>query len=297
MDFVAAKATLHGNLNAIPMRSALSRGMRFSLALVICLLSHPVIAAPASSLWEYWLGHDPASARVVDHMAWDGFLRNYVVAGADGIARVSYGSVTLADRSSLRGYIDHLAVQRVRQLNRGEQQALWINLYNALTVMVVLDHFPVASIRDIRISPGLFSSGPWGKKLLAIDGQTVSLDDIEHRILRPIWRDPRLHYALNCASLGCPDLQTEAFTAANTEALLDRAARSFINHPRAVQITGGGSLRVSSIYTWFRDDFGGTDEAVLQHLSRYAAPPLAQRLAGQSRIGSDAYDWALNAAP
>jgi Protein of unknown function, DUF547 len=86
-----------------------------------------------------------------------------------------------------------------------EQQAFWINLYNARTVSAVLAHYPVASLRDIRLS-GLFSTGPWHAKLVTIEGEKVSLDDIEHRIVRPLWKDNRLHDALNCASLGCPNL-------------------------------------------------------------------------------------------
>ena len=88
-----------------------------------------------------------------------------------------------------------------------EQRAFWINLYHALTVRVILSHYPVSGIREIDISPGLFARGPWDRKLIPVEGVELTLNDIEHRILRPIWRDPRVHYALNCASLGCPDLR------------------------------------------------------------------------------------------
>ncbi len=97
-----------------------------------------------------------------------------------------------------------LAATSADRLRRAEQFPFWINLYNALTVKVVLDHYPVEIIRDIDISPGLFADGPWGKKLVTVEGEALSLDDIEHRILRPIWKDPRLHYVLNCAALGVP---------------------------------------------------------------------------------------------
>ena len=95
----------------------------------------------------------------------------------------------------------------------------------------------------------------WKKKLLTIEGEEVSLNDIEHRILRPIWRDPRIHYAVNCASIGCPNLVSTPFTAENTEALLDQGARNYINHPRAVNISSKGKVTVSSIYSWFESDF------------------------------------------
>jgi hypothetical protein len=250
---------------------------------------------PAAKIWPRWEAHDNASTTAIDHAPWQNFLRSHVVAGADGVARVGYGRVSSADKAALDSYVQALASVPVSTLSRAEQRAYWINLYNAATVRLVLDRYPVASIRDIDISPGLFAVGPWGKKLFAIEGEAVSLNDIEHRILRPIWKDPRLHYALNCASIGCPDLQVEAFTAANAEALLDRAARGYVNHPRGVKVESG-RLRVSSIYSWFQEDFGGSDAAVIAHLRRHAAPPLAEALAGVRGIDATVYDWALNDA-
>ncbi|MBM3542766.1 MAG: DUF547 domain-containing protein [Alphaproteobacteria bacterium] len=251
--------------------------------------------APSAKLWPRWEAHDPAATRAIDHGPWQRFLSTHVSQGADGIARVAYGKVGAEDRAALDAYIRALVAEPVGRLSRAEQRAYWINLYNAATVRLILERYPVASIRDINISPGLFSSGPWGRTLVTVEGEALSLNDIEHRILRPIWKDPRIHYALNCASLGCPDLQTEAFTAANAEALLDRAAVAFVNHPRGARVDGG-RLRVSSIYEWFQEDFGGSEAGVIAHLRRYAAGPLAQALAGVRGIDSHAYDWALNDA-
>ena len=166
-----------------------------------------------------------------------------------------------------------------RDAQPAEQQAYWINLYNALTVQVILDHYPVDSIRDIDISPGFFADGPWGKKLLVVDGEEVSLDDIEHRILRPIWQDLRIHYAVNCASIGCPNLQPEAFTAENADRLMDEGARAYIGHPRGASVDRG-KLTVSSIYKWFKADFGGSDVGVIDHLQQFAEPELKAALAG-----------------
>ncbi len=120
-------------------------------------------------------------------------------------------------------------------MKRGDQPRKY--RYNALTVKVILDNYPVKSIRDIDISPGLLNDGPWDAKLLTIEGKEVSLNDIEHRILRPIFLDNRIHYAVNCASSGCPNLQPEAFTVENTEELLDRGAREYIAHERGVKIS------------------------------------------------------------
>jgi hypothetical protein len=267
-----------------------------ALAILVVFLLAPMTmatAAPRAELWPKWLAYDDASSARIDHSAWDRFLRNYVRLGGDGIARLPYGRVTAADREALRQDLDRLARTPIAAYSRAEQFAFWVDLYNELTVKLILDHYPVASIRDIAISPGLFAVGPWGRKLITIDGEGLSLDDIEHRILRPIWRDPRVHYALNCAALGCPNLQAQAFTAENSGTLLDQAAVEFVNHPRGAAVAAG-RLTVSSIYVWYQGDFGGTDAGVLAHLRRYARPPLAAALAGLDRIAADRYDWRLN---
>jgi hypothetical protein len=266
------------------------------LAVLAVLLTAPAAwAAPKAELWDRWLKHDAASTATVDHQAWQAFLIAYVKPGSDSVNRVAYGDVTPADRVRLGAYLNILQTTAVSGLNRAEQRAYWINLYNALTVSVILKHYPVESIRDIDISPGFFADGPWGAKLLRIEGEEVSLDDIEHRVLRPIWRDPRLHYAVNCASIGCPNLARKAYTAANSETLLDQAARAYINHPRGVSVTGAG-LDVSSIYVWFEADFGGSDQGVIQHLRQFADPALQAKLKDIKRIDDDHYDWSLNDA-
>ncbi|MGI9491501.1 MAG: DUF547 domain-containing protein, partial [Geminicoccaceae bacterium] len=229
------------------------------------------------------------------HTPWSLFLERYLALGADGINRVAYGKVSAEHKAKLVQYIDDLVALPISSYNRPEQMAFWVNLYNALTVRVILDHYPVSSIRDIDISPGFFSDGPWGKKLVTIEGEHVALDDIEHQILRPIWQDPRIHYAVNCASLGCPNLLPKPFVAATLDQQLDQAAVDFINHERAVSIKGG-ELEVSSIYSWFGDDFGGRDRDIIAHLKRYAAPRLADKLSRFSSIDDDQYDWRLNDA-
>lgn len=267
------------------------------LLLIVAAVVAPLAAsaAPKAEPWARWTAADPRSTLSVDHGAWDAFLSAYVSEGADGVNRVAYARVGAAGRQALAGYLGRLAAVPVGRLTRDAQRAFWINLYNALTVKVVLDHYPVKSIRDIDISPGLFSDGPWGRKLIDVDGAAISLDDIEHRILRPIWKDARIHYALNCASVGCPQLQPTAFTAVNAEALLDRAARQYVNHPRGV-VVAGGRLVVSSLYKWYAADFGGGDGAIIAHLKRYAEPALKAKLDGVRDIADDHYDWALNDA-
>ena len=257
--------------------------------------SSPAHAASKADLWPRWQKHNPTSAQKIDHSVWDRFLKKYVVAPhSSGINRVRYQAVSDEDRKSLKVYLQTLQGLPISAYNRAEQKAFWINLYNGLTVELILSRFPVASIKEINISPGLFVKGPWGAKLLTIEGEKLSLDDIEHRILRPIWRDSRVHYAVNCASLGCPNLQPTAFTGHNAESLLEEAAKEFVNHPRGVTITNG-KLRVSSIYVWFQEDFGG-GEGLMEHWREYAEGPLADALLSYTGRLEHAYDWRLNGA-
>jgi hypothetical protein len=258
---------------------------------VLMALSFAALAAPRAELWERWAASTPSKV-AIDHSAWDGFLSRHVREGKDGINRIAYGKVGKADREALRAYLAMLQKIAIRKFGRDEQRAYWTNLYNAATVDVVLAHYPVESILKIDISPGLFAKGPWKKKLLQVEGEGVSLDDIEHRILRPIWKDPRTHYAVNCASLGCPNLPARAFTSGNMEALLDAGARAYVNHARGASVDGG-RLTVSSIYVWFGSDFGG-DAGVIEHLKKYAEPGLKKALAGVRRISGHDYDWTLN---
>ncbi len=280
---------------------AVSRAIEAVLLLAIALplagiSSIEALFAPSADLWARWTANDAAATRSIDHGAWDRFLKIYVLAADDGVNRVAYGRVTNADGLGLKRYIAGLAAEPVSRLSRAEQLPFWINLYNALTVELVLDHYPVKSIQDIDISPGWFASGPWDKKLIEIEGEKISLNDIEHRILRPIWRDPRIHYAVNCASIGCPNLGTDAFTASNAEGLLSEAAHLYVNHPRGARIEDG-RLVVSSIYVWFQEDFGGDDKGVIAHLARYAGGELKGGLAEARKIADFGYDWALNGVP
>ena len=268
---------------------------RLFIGLLALLFAAGLSAAPSADLWPRWQQHDPDSTRSVDHQAWSDWLGAQIQVGDDGIHRIAYGKVTPAARKQLQDYLAALQGEPVSRLNRREQWAYWINLYNAATVEVVLAHYPVDSIRDIDISPGFFANGPWGKALLKVEGVALSLNDVEHRILRPIWQDPRIHYAVNCASLGCPNLAREAYTAERLDSQLNAAARAFVNHPRGARVENG-ELTVSSIYAWFEEDFGDSEAAVVRHLQRYAGPDLKRSLGARTGIDDDDYDWRLNDA-
>ena len=266
----------------------------FTGFLIMAFFTLPSFGAPKAELWAHWQAHDPQSTAVIDHGLWDAFLKTYVTIDSTGLSRVDYAGVEIEDRQKLQRYVSLLQATRISTHNRDEQMAYWINFYNALTIQVVLDHMPVDSITDIDISPGFFSNGPWGAKLARVEGEDLSLNDIEHRILRPIWNDRRVHYAVNCASIGCPNLAPDAFTGERLEEMLDQAARDFINHPRGARFDGN-KLVVSSIFTWYQVDFGDSDAGVVAHLREFAEGDLARRLAEYGGGLSDEYNWNLNA--
>jgi hypothetical protein len=268
------------------------------LVAVLCLIAVSSVAggqAEPPRLWERWLASDPESTREIDHSAWEAFLTRYVRIGSDNIHRVAYGQVTPADRKALDDYLLQLSSTPISGYNRTEQLAYWINLYNALTVRTVLGHYPVASIRDIDISPGLLATGPRDAPMIEIEGQALSLNDIQNRILRPIWSDSRILYALSCAALGCPNLRPVPFTSDRLDHQLSEAAIAFINDPRCIQ-TEDRQLVVSSLLRWYREDFGGSDRAVIHYLMGFAEPRLAMKLQHFERIDGDVFDWRLNDA-
>lgn len=252
--------------------------------------------APKAKLWPKWQVHDPASTISVDHNDWRQFLADYLSIDAAGVARVAYGRVTGESRALLRDYIGRLSSTAAAGLNRNEQMALWINLYNAATIDVVLEHYPVATILDIDTSPGLIADGPWDEKRLSMDGERLTLNDIEHRILRPVFGDNRIHFAVNCASVGCPNLAPEPYTATTLEAMLAAATRSYVNHPRGAHLDDD-RLTVSKIFDWYADDFGGSEASVLAFIAARAEPPLAAALMARTGSLKVAYDWALNDDP
>ncbi len=239
--------------------------------------SSPKYVAAASSLGYEWVM----------------ILEKYIKAPDDiGVARFNYGALAAnpADRSALDSYIQELETTDVSALSNSEAIAFWANLYNAVTIKVVVDNYPVKSIRDIKSG---WRAGPWKRDLVTVAGKKMSLDDIEHKTLRENYPSPLIHYMVNCASIGCPNLGAKPWTAGTLDAERDAAARIFINSPRGARVTDKG-LKVSSIYKWFKEDFGGNDAGILAHLRKYAEPDLAKAIDGGAKIVDYGYIWSLN---
>ena len=251
-----------------------------------------MVSIHAMALSEEFSSYSGQDQSAIDHTSWGGFLESYIKPSAEGVNLVSYSTVSDADKAGLKAYIDALEAVDPTRLTEDEAFAYWVNLYNAVTIDVILDNYPVKSIKAL----GSFKSGPWNKKLVTVNGEGLTLNNIEHDILRKFFDEPRVHYAVNCASIGCPNLAVEPYTGADLDAQLEKSARAYVNDPRGVTITSDGKVVLSKIYKWFKEDFGSSQSMILAHVRRYADDDLRAKLADVKKINGYEYDWGLNDA-
>ncbi|MEM9234037.1 MAG: DUF547 domain-containing protein [Pseudomonadota bacterium] len=209
----------------------------------------------------------------------------------DGIHLFDYGAVTDEDRAKLGAYVEALQTLKPSQMSRNDAIAYWANLYNAKTLEIIIDNYPVDSIRDI--GGNFIQKGPWREKVVTVEGKEMSLDNIEHDTVRANFDEPRIHYAFNCASIGCPNLMARAWEGATLDEDLDAGGRAYISHPRGIRVEGNRVI-ASSIYKWFSEDFGDNDAEVLDHIRQYATGDKLAALEGKTRINKYEYDWSLN---
>jgi len=213
-------------------------------------------------------------------------LQSRITASAGGLNSFDYATAKRASDAEIIGeYIADLEQQNPDVMTAPKATAYWANLYNAVTLKLILDNYPVKSIRKIK--------RPWKTKLVTVSGRAMTLDEIEHKTLRAKYPSPYIHYMVNCASIGCPNLRSTLWTAEGLDAAQKQAARDYINSPRGVRITEKG-LRVSSIYKWFDEDFGGNKAGVLKHIREHADADLAAAIDGGAKIVGYDYDWTLN---
>ncbi|WP_299613226.1 DUF547 domain-containing protein [uncultured Tateyamaria sp.] len=265
------------------------------LAITACMPIERLFAPNADLMSDRWSRVAGTPGKAPDYGAFDAFLATYHADTPNGMTRVRYADVTKTDEAALFTFLAQMQRVDPATLDRDQQLAFWINLYNAQTIRVILDHYPVDSIRDI--GDGLLGLGPWSYADLRVNGTALSLNDIEHGIVRPVFDDPRIHYALNCAAAGCPNLAAKAWRASTLEDNLNAAEHAYIHDPRGITIADDGAVTVSKIFGWFREDFGGTEASVLAYLMDRANPDLRAALEARGQIDGYAYDWSLNDAP
>ena len=233
----------------------------------------PTNTAPAAPAPAPAAETPPVTSNAPDHAAWDALLREHVSAAG----RVDYQGFR-EDEAALDVYLATLAEETpAATWSREESLAYWINAYNAFTIKLILDNWPVESIRDI--------DEPWERKWITLGDKSYSLNQIEHGIIRPTFDEPRIHFALVCAARSCPPLPNKAFTAQNLDQLLEQRARSFINNEE-LNVTQEVVVRVSPLFDWYGEDFGD----VKDYLNRYLTTDIPK---GKEITFLD-YDWSLN---
>lgn len=221
----------------------------------------------------------------------DVLMRN-LMPGADGVMLFDYASAQgNGDHDTIKAFIAEQAALSPSTMDDADAAAYWANLYNAVTLDVVLDDYPIRSIKKL----GSFNSGPWKRDVVTVEGETLSLDNIEHDILRVDYASPYIHYMVNCASFGCPNLRNELWTAEGLEADQHAAASDFINSDRGVMIRQDGRIAVSKIYNWFSEDFGDTEADLRAHLAEHATGERLETLNSGAKFKGSHYNWDLNA--
>ena len=228
----------------------------------------------------------PAAPMAVDHSGYDRLLKKYVTASG----RVNYKGLK-ADQQPLNDYLALLSkTPPAASWSRPEQMAYWINAYNAYTIRLVLDHYPVTSIKDIGSKIKIpFVTTPWAIKFFSIGKEKMSLDNIEHGILRKKYNDPRIHFALVCASVSCPSLRNEAYMPAQLDRQLEDQGRDFLNNPAKNKV-GKSSAQLSRYFDWYKGDWSNNGQSVTQWVNKYSTT----KMDDNAKVTYLDYNWNLN---
>ncbi|GDX46222.1 DUF547 domain-containing protein [Bacteroidota bacterium] len=223
-------------------------------------------------------------ANPVQHGEWDALVKKHV--SKNGM--VDYQGF-LKDKKQLQVYLDKLSANRpTSKWSKNEKMAFWINAYNAFTVKLILDHYPIKSIKDIK--RGIpFVNSVWDITFIPMGKDKIDLNYIEHTILRKEFKDPRIHAAINCASFSCPLLRNEAYYASRLDEQLNDAMRKFVNDPQRNQLDKS-NIKISKIFSWFAGDFKLNGLSVVDYLNKYAK----KRVQENARIDFLEYQWELN---
>ena len=236
----------------------------------------------------------PAACRValapvaapVSHAAFDALLKKHV--NSKGL--VDYKGFK-ADEKAFNQYLDLLSKNPpAASWSKPEQMAYWINAYNAFTIRLILNHYPLQSIKDIGSKIQIpFVTTPWAAKFFSIGGEKKSLDEIEHGTLRKQFNDPRIHFALVCASISCPRLRSEAYTADKLDRQLDEQGKDFLNNPAKNKVSKA-SAQLSKYFDWYKGDWNDNGQSVVKWVNKYAST----KLHPDANISFLDYNWNLN---
>lgn len=233
------------------------------------------------------------SMDAIDHSAWDSLLQKYV--NNSGMVNYAAWRKSPQSMSALNGYLNELSKAAPQgKASRPAKLAYWINAYNAVTIHGILDVYPTSSIR--KHTPKVFGFNIWEDLHLYVGQKKYNLDSIEHKVLRKMG-EPRIHFAIVCASIGCPRLMNKAFTKSNLSGMLNQNAKHFFSQNRHFKYDAAkGKFHLSEILKWFKDDFGDNKSARLKAIAPYLPSEAARNAAnsGQVDIGYQKYNWKLN---
>lgn len=260
------------------------------LLVAVVTVSSTGIANAEQNAGQPWPANQWVSIDQIQHAAFDGLLRKYV--DQNGMVNYKAWHQNAQDRQALTAYLAQLSRANPNQpATREAKLAYWINAYNAVTLEGILRVYPTTSIRNHTAK--LMGYNIWKNLIFTAGDQRVSLEDIEHKILRKM-DEPRIHFAVVCASIGCPRLLNQAFVADRLEEQLATNTRDFFGRQQNLQVTNG-VLKLSQLISWYGSDFGSTQQQQMQALRRYF-PPSAQALVGSGRyqVSFLEYDWNLN---
>lgn len=271
---------------------------KLKVVIFVAVLVSAALAVKVFSLYQAispnpivsWQVSNESNERVIDHQLWGEILGDYLSENqSSGVREFDYAGVSDIDKTKLATYLNYLQTIDPRDYNKLEQIAYWSNLYNALTIDLILKHYPLNSIKEI----GDGITGPWNMTLINVANTPLTLNQIEHGILRGIFKDKRIHYVINCASIGCPDLPAIPLTSNNIEQQLELGAFRFINQDKGMRFNEN-KLVLSNIYNWFSVDFGENELELLRHMSQYATPKKQEKLRNFNGDIDFDYNWKLN---
>lgn len=219
---------------------------------------------------------EPVIPAAPTHQNWDKLLRKYVTASG----KVNYKGFK-ADQAALQAYLDELASNPIQSSwTRNEKMAYWINAYNAFTIKLIVDNYPTQSITKLH------GGKPWDVKWIKLGDKTYTLNNIENDILRPQYKDARIHFAVNCAALSCPPIINKAWTAQNLKSTLNAQAKKFINNTKYNTITAD-KVVISKIFEWYAVDFGSS---IIDYLNKYSNT----KINPNATVEYMEYNWGLN---
>lgn len=267
--------------------------MRWLVALLFLLSVGFIVGCLSRASVQTVEPTEPVTApSTFDHSAFTDILLEVV----DERGFVDY-AVLVADPELLDAYLRRLAATDPSNLSVPDRLAFWLNTYNAYTLKLIVDNYPVESIRDVV--GGAFVplvNTPFKVEFVTVGGEVMTLDDVEHGTIRSAFDEPRIHFALVCAARSCPPLRAEAYVGDRLDAQLDEQARRFLTNDAKNRVPADeDTIELSKIFSWFKGDFGGNDDALQAFIAPYFDGDVRAKLEqGAYDVSSLSYDWSLN---